>query len=491
MKLDLHGFTPRLGAQQNALNQLANLEAKYILLSAPVGSGKSLIGMAAARGAGSAYIVTPQNILLDQYARDFTNVPMVKGRSHYKCSWANGMTCEDASEVYEGQHTKRCQDYIPARDAFWSSSISVTNLHFAMFAQRLGGQRPLLVVDECHGLEPVLLGLFHVKVLRKDAVALGLEFDSPDVDRLFAEFVSVVPDNYESATFTRQVPDFAQRERIRGTARRLAQIKLRDTQNPWQLTRSQDEIECRPLFARNLAPRLLSLGERVLFMSATPGSPDQFFRNLGIEPGPDTDFAEVDSDFPRGKGICLVKGAPYVSSERLDQQLPVLADVCGQIMRQMKDEKGLILCASYKLASGLSERLRGEFGSRLLAHKSHNRDAVVAKHRIGSTPTVLLGVNMHEGLDLWGDLARFLIIPKVLYSACDSWVRERERLDPGYYQRLTAARMVQACGRVIRGPQDWAYIFVVDANLRTLVKQAPKEFPGYFHRMFHESDYVD
>ena len=87
------------------------------------------------------------------------------------------MNCADASETYGNQHSKHCQDYIPARDAFWASRISVTNLHYAMFAHCPEGhdrRRILLVVDECHGLEPMLLSLFHRRVYRKDAVAIGV-----------------------------------------------------------------------------------------------------------------------------------------------------------------------------------------------------------------------------------------------------------------------------------------------------------------------------
>ena len=115
MKLQFHeGHTPRPGSQAKALDLLAKTEAKYVLLSAPVGSGKSLIGLAAATGAESAFIVAPQNILLEQYAREFPEIPIVKGRSHYRCSWARGsMTCDTASEAYESQHTKKCEDYIP------------------------------------------------------------------------------------------------------------------------------------------------------------------------------------------------------------------------------------------------------------------------------------------------------------------------------------------------------------------------------------------
>lgn len=74
------GWTPRPGSQSEALKQLSLLDAKYILLSAPVGSGKSEIVVAAARGAESAFIVSPQNILLEQYARIFPWMPMVRGR---------------------------------------------------------------------------------------------------------------------------------------------------------------------------------------------------------------------------------------------------------------------------------------------------------------------------------------------------------------------------------------------------------------------------
>ena len=58
---------------------------------------------------------------------------------------------------------------------------------------------------------------------------------------------------------------------------------------------------------------------------------------------------------------------------------------------------------------------------------------------------------MHEGLDLRDDLARFLIIPKVLYTAVmHGWSRVSVwTLDT--MTGLLAARMVQACGRVIRG----------------------------------------
>ena len=493
MKLQFReGRTPRPGSQSAALEQLANIDAKYVLLSAPVGSGKSLIGLAAAAGSESAFIVAPQNVLLDQYAREFPDIPMVKGRSHYRCTWAGGMSCDAASETYETQHSKNCEDYIPARNDFWGAPISVTNLHYACFARcpdefRIRAHRRLLIVDECHGLEPMLLDLHHVRLLRKDAEALGIHFGQPEVGQLFAEYVSRAGRGTEAddARLKARVKDIQQRDRIKSTARKLAGLGQHDAENPWHINRDRDSIECRPLFARNLARRILDKADRVLFMSGTPGNAHTFFRNLGIEPGKDTAVVEVDSDFPEGHGVRLVDGAPFVKSATLSQSMPELAHMASVILRERATSKGLVLCASYALAKDLTQALTPEFGHRLIASTTGTRDSAVAEHRERTDPTVLIAVNMHEGLDLKDGLARFLIIPKVLYTARDSWINEREALDSGYYNRLTAARMVQACGRVVRGPEDWARIYILDSSFLGVMKRCPTEFPAYFHRGFY------
>ncbi len=494
MKLQFReGLTPRAGSQAKALDLLAKTEAKYVLLSAPVGSGKSLIGLAAATGAESAFIVAPQNVLLEQYAREFPEIPIVKGRSHYRCSWAgSSMTCDVASETYEAQHSKNCADYIPVRNAFWEASISVTNLHYACFAHcpdEVGGNshRSLLVVDECHGLEQMLLDLHNVRVLRRDAEALEIHFGQRDMQQLFNDYVSRVgrDTGADNARLRNLVPDVQQRDRMKSTARKLTRLAGHDAANPWHIERDRDWVSCRPLFARKMARRLLDKADRVLFMSGTPGNADTFFRNLGIEPGEDTAMVEVDSDFPEGHGVRLVDGAPFVKSAALSKSMPALAHMTSVILRESALSKGLILCASYALAKALTTALTPEFGYRLIMSTTATRDTAVAEHRICTDPTVLIATNMHEGLDFRDGLARFLVIPKVLYTARDSWVNERELLDPGYYNRLTAARMIQACGRVVRGPKDWARIYILDSSFLGVVERAPEEFPAYFHRGFY------
>ncbi len=131
---------------------------------------------------------------------------------------------------------------------------------------------------------------------------------------MFNDYVSRVgrDTGADNARLRDLVPDVQQRDRMKSTARKLTGLAGHDAANPWHIERDQDWVSCRPLFARKMARRILDKADRVLFMSGTPGNADTFFRNLGIEPGADTAVVEVDSDFPRGYGIELVKNAPFV-----------------------------------------------------------------------------------------------------------------------------------------------------------------------------------
>ena len=228
-------------------------------------------------------------------------------------------------------------------------------------------------MDECHQFEETLLGLFAADIRRADCDAMGVFFSS-NLERLIRDYISVSrrvrddddDDGPDQPEIT--VSSGIQRKRIHKTARALTHADLSDKVNPWHVGYTADSIEIRPLFARNLARLLLRRSERVLFMSATPGSPDHFFRNLGITE--DTDFVEVKSDFPAGRGIFLPAGLGPISRNNLNQNLPTLAHGCAVVMREMPHEKGLILCAGYDLQRELYRRLQPEFGHRLLNPES-------------------------------------------------------------------------------------------------------------------------
>ena len=127
-----------------------------------------------------------------------------------------------------------------------------------------------------------------------------------------------------------------------------------------------------------------------------------------------------------------------------------------------------VLCSGEELRGALT---RGVWSPAHSVYTTGTRDIAIAEHRQRKDPTVLIAVNMHEGLDLKDGLARFLIIPKVLYTARDSWINERETMDSGYYSRQTAhvwcRRVAVSCvgRRIGRASTSWTAAFWGDEAL--------------------------
>ena len=74
---------------------------KFVLAELPTGIGKSMIavGLAAANKHDS-YITTSQNLLIDQYEREFSSrsdFAVIKGKNNYPCTCFE--TCKDGTSI--------------------------------------------------------------------------------------------------------------------------------------------------------------------------------------------------------------------------------------------------------------------------------------------------------------------------------------------------------------------------------------------------------
>ena len=124
-----HPDRPPRPIQVTALKWLQeqSKKAKYLIMEAPVGSGKSYIGLTFSRwlsaqtsaaGRGDSYILTPQRILQEQYETEFKKdfvVPFY-GKSNYRCEEKN-TTCDigelvkpDCSNCVFSAAKKRAQE---------------------------------------------------------------------------------------------------------------------------------------------------------------------------------------------------------------------------------------------------------------------------------------------------------------------------------------------------------------------------------------------
>jgi ATP-dependent DNA helicase DinG len=155
-------------------------------------------------------------------------------------------------------------------------------------------------------------------------------------------------------------------------------------------------------------------------------------------------------------------------------------------------EKGLIHTHSYQVLRFLCAHWPAHHRHRLVFHaNAGDREWALETHQRHQDNSVLLTPSMTEGIDLAGDLARWQVIVKVPYPFLgDPQVAARRDLDPAWYEWRTALRLVQAYGRVVRGPEDFATTYVLDANFRQWLRRVAPRLPTWFSEAIIEPSAV-
>jgi Rad3-related DNA helicase len=88
---------------------------------------------------------------------------------------------------------------------------------------------------------------------------------------------------------------------------------------------------------------------------------------------------------------------------------------------------------------------------------------------------------MHEGLDLKDDLGRFQIICKVPYpSIKDPQIAKRKEESSDYYAWLTATKLVQQYGRIVRHVDDYGITYILDSDFKFFAYHNGEMLPDWF-----------
>jgi Rad3-related DNA helicase len=189
-------------AIQNSIAEF-NSGKNVVLLDAPTGSGKTLIGELVRQQLHSRALYLCSSISLQtQFARDFPYASLLKGRSNYptrdnpsQFPKLNAGDCnkertdlpacsECRTENNEDMHCRWCH---PVRDCPYESAkrtairseLVCTNtayfLYEANFVGNLPINRQLIIVDEADTLEDQLLSFVSVTITQKRAKEYGIE----------------------------------------------------------------------------------------------------------------------------------------------------------------------------------------------------------------------------------------------------------------------------------------------------------------------------
>ncbi len=479
---------------------------RFVIIEAPTGSGKSAIAVTMAREAGSAYLLTAQKLLQDQYGRDFPDLALMKGRANYRCLVAP--THAAAAPCITGRKFPECDDcpYFCAKDEAMAANSALMN--YAYYLTELNyqggfGPRELLVLDEAHNAEGALMGFIEVTLSDMQLRRVGVEETIPTAfdDGEFFDFAEdVVPvltkrrRELEAQLKGAKLPPDIALELLthkQWLDTQLSRLELlsysRDEENvEWVVERTTgadgQRLTFKPVRVASFAePLMFRFGERVLMLSATILDPPTYLRSLGVEPE-DAEVIAVASEFPPENRPIYPRNTARMTRHYLERDLPKVVAEITELLESHPSDKGLIHTHTYKIAAAIVKGLPKRHRDRIVTHYGPDgRDAALEQHLKSRKPTVLLTPSMTEGIDLPGDLSRWQVLCKLPYPYLgDPQVARRRELDPTWYDWRTCLSVVQAYGRSVRSADDFAVTYVLDADFSAFVKRQRGRLPGWF-----------
>lgn len=535
--------------QKECISSIAtafNSGLKYVLLEAPTGSGKSAIGMTIAQMVDSAYYLAPQKFLQDQLVGDFGETgkhattcitPMIdlKGRNTYPCNyWERQLESPDPSNRFiehpdlrkkyqelvakhpgcdEGQCRKEgvsklpyCVDMCPYYNRLHQaiiSNVTLMNFHNFLWLSQIPNlfpKRELLILDEGHNTEDILMGFVELSLSDRHFSSTNIKFPKLETVK---EYMKYLEDIQLDALILSKIHDSIANGNVKEEDEwKNVQFKYEifKKQNPdnwvciWEETKNKSSrsVVLKPIFVDSFAQDLIfSKVNKVLIMSATIFKKSIICTSLGINPEQAASF-RMPSTFPAKNRPIYFQPSGAMSYAKKLETMPKLVEDVNRICRAHIGQRGIVHTHTFEIADALLMRCDDDVRKRFIFQKAvkynNNKHQMLAEHK-ESEDTVIIAPAMHEGLDLKDDLGRFQIICKVPYpSKGDPQIAARMELSSSYYDWRTAVKLVQEYGRVIRHSEDFADTYVLDADFRTFVSRCHKMLPEWFIEAIHWSN---
>jgi ATP-dependent DNA helicase DinG len=477
----------------------------------PTGVGKSAIAVTVANHSGSAFIISPNRIHVDQYEGEYPDLRVGRSAADHKCQnpLALRASCRETARTKKA-YCDGCP-FVQERNQYIAGPVSVSTIAYLIARLRNPVKdhpilpREWVIIDEVHKLEDDLIRHSGLSIRVEDCHKLGiLTFPVPAPtgrkskyretsrrDETGAVIVPFVRDVLQPALVARikhlaKIKESSVSERMfKDVQMELERwIKLADRiplyfdldpseivawveLDPMGAPRS---IQVKPFSVAFLYKRLIEpMGQRVLCMSATIPSPALLASRLDLpEPAFDEKrVCRVPSPFPPEnheiRYIDCGRMTYNEQAETFEKMIPVIRE----ILQQHCGQRGII----HGHTNMLSKRLLREFGDRLILAASTGDDALghsqaLFRHR-QKPDSVLVSPSMTEGVDLCGDDSVFQILIKTPFlPLTEPWIAAHKNAPDGslWYSSQTASIVTQALGRSLRTMEDHCTSYILDGS---------------------------
>lgn len=512
--------------QEQAIEWFLKNEFPNGILTAPTGSGKSLIGMSIAvseletekheddeqdsETQNSVLYLCSSKPLQVQLEKDFPEARIMWGRSNFRCQRNKMFDCSVCKVSIKnklikdvGLRSPKCSDcpYEINKRAVLNSRIQILNYAYFLTEANFVGMfsnYPLAIADEADTLEKHLRNMISIDI--KKTMAKRYDIDLPKRKTAQAKnAIEIWKDWGEgvSSKLSRKADDLlAELERSSDDQHT---VKLnREIENLKRLVSKVDFFHSNVdetwvyqsydgghSFTPTWLPQTMTTNlffrhsRRFLFMSATFPPIQVYSKLLGFDTE-SADKLELPSTFPVQNRQVVLKNTGDMSWKTKNEALPLILGAIKEILSRHKNEKGIIHTVSYDLTNSVMS-----IGDKRLVTHSYNDKIEKLRDFLGSThPLVWVSPSSTRGIDLNDEKARFNIICKMPFqSMADKLVSTRlygSDLGKLWYVSDAAQELVQACGRTNRHKDDYSVIYILDVAACNKICMNKDLWPEYF-----------
>lgn len=469
--------------QLEVLNYMEQGQEAFLAIESPTGTGKSLIAVAHQKQTGARVRILTRTIsLMQQYMRDFSSHAVtMKGRGNFPCVWdeANSDTAANApcTDGINCPVRSICPYYIQ-RGIAEAHPLVVTSYayYFAetMFASGDVSECDVLICDEAHRLRDILDDLFQVQVRREEWERL----DSMPVEDTLPLWGESAARALQMLELDKSVGDKKWRQKMRRKARSVL----------WYAKSAEPHIIYSmggTVFFSPLWPKLTHVpirAEQVVFLSGTLYGGKHFADMLGI-PEEQYSFISLPSPFNVDRRPVYIEPVVAMNARTSEADYMRMAEHIKGVWARHPGQKGMIHVNSNAQAAAIYSALGREHVILHCGEQGEDRQRLFEQFRSAPRGTYLLSPSAGEGEDFPNEQCRVNIIAKVPYPYLgDPLVSARMNDGPfgkKDYAAQTVMQISQMIGRAMRSEADWGATYVLDSNVRNLLKFNRPLWPDY------------
>lgn len=486
--------------------------ADVVMLDAPVGTGKTLIGELVRRElrVDRALYICSDKALQDQFVRDFPYARVLKGRANYKTMHGRGLiTCDDCTSTGPGSACAYCSPmsacpYRVAKEEARAARVGVLNTSMMLTLTNYINdftRNQLVIADECDLLESSLIGFVEYevpqwieKIVKLDVPKKGVR--KPTLVRWLLDCKDAVDIWLEDKGETLEPKRLRAMQSFSQETGRVAQFLQKDIDaanrdedddsdgeesGRWIRDYETNTLKLRPVTVQQYGVKnLWRHGAKWLLMSGTVISGDEIADSLGLPLEYRT--ITVPSSFPVEHRPIIV--APIANPIRSlgeaewDKLAIAIENICDK-----HEGRVLVHTVSYAMTKYLLQNTRLGTRRKVSYTRSGEKANALAEY-LKHENAVMFAPSMDRGVDLAGDKCRVQIICKVPYpSLGDKQVSSRLRLPGGqaWYTVQAIRQLVQMTGRAVRSETDHATTYILDYQfVRNVLGKYTFLIPEYF-----------